>query len=1589
MKLSMRITGLLLSLTLAAGLCPVTVPAAGSTEVRSEEVGNTAIETAGSECKTEEQNMGLEDPASTEVEAADDTALLPADTILAESLLAALPEETDETDPQVIRLRSELEEMQVLAETVGEQSADAEACASLTDDQIETLLGLYQIYVKQAVLNADVLGVTTPFFLQYNDAEDELGIFGEMLIVAGYEVGDVRSGNFTYDNLVGMLLNFYYGDFFGVSDGIDYLTYNMSVSDENSEEEQNEVSTPAVGGFFRDEILAGRNAALQAVEDAGCQTEAQKLLVLNDYLASVDSMDMAYILNQGTADMTAEEPDETQGLGEEKYQSMIDTLYLFYESAVREEVEAQLLPLVKAEVRSQVYDQTYWEAIDAFSGEEAAAAQAEEAAEAYMALAEEAGGIPGTGTADAAGTEAVESRGETESTGETESRGETESTETSESTTDLDTIISWQSLLDEAMAATPLESYGGMTGDELVVYTASQAVDVLMERIFAYWETTTVGALAQGKSVCLGYARTYAYLVQCLHPEIYTNSGNLDDAEDWKTAEDLYTDAEGKLDVNDRMQEENGYCVDCVRIQFSATVSMFGTARTNYNTEHYWNAVKVDGIWYYIDTNYTDAYHEIMVRDQTEVDGAMTHMYFLTSDTSIRDMFKGSYSEIRTFYQEAATDTRYENSWMAKAASAVTSDGTYFYYMYNSRNLREVLKLLSHMRTDYGSSLNGLKVMEDAEFCVVRHKITEDDCPVSAEELEASVNANGSGADTDFDILIKLGEQEASDSGGKVEAYNPVTDTYEENPVLSEALAAYQEMAEIYPAAQLTAAYYEGKVYFNLANAVFSYELATGGICCIRQYGTVYAERDKSQAWGANAFAMTDEASGDTLSVANAPVAGIAINSLGRLTVSLATNYSLVSGKAALEDSSSKGYEYQESAYDSGYSLYSTDVSAAKAAAWLEGYAVKDNDEFLWSAVFTETIDVGLLSEVTYEVPSCDHTYILYRQNYYTKDSYENFREGASWVCTGCGKHIETAHMTDEEREEVKEQSIYEIADGSWENGIFTFTKLTAQESAVPDGYDYSQEKELVTEITLDEPVVAEACAEYLLGSCEQGGLVRYTASGYTSEGYYYSASTVESVEAGHLFRGEWTFEDGEASIAADSLICIGCGQTAETLADGGEITLSVDTGRCMVRDASCTQSGAEYRVASGSVLCRRTEEEEDLAADGVATLGTILPSCEAVYTSPEGHQWTASGWNWTTEEGELYGTICTTDVTGAVLTIQCSICGKTEDRPAELTAIAAEDADCETAQTVTYQASVTVPVSRSASCQETVTRVWPLGLPLGHMVSEVLAWDVVYAGVQHKDILPTARLTRVCTRCGCILSEEQVDSTIYREDDSITDAPAASDEVFDGTRIYAAEAGGQRISMTAGILATGLLIHYSYGSKTYDQFIRSNQRSAALAAAAFTRTGYHLKCWKDEEGETYTDGEDVTGLLPAAGENREELNLKAVWSRNTFTISFKANLSGAAGKMSKLAVTYGKSAKLPKAAYKKKGYSFLGWRVYSSVRKKWLAVNKKGSRVWATKAVINKKGYSFVTLANKANVKTLTGKHKDKLILYAKWKKG
>ena len=1094
--------------------------AAGADQESSRTETDTETSAADNAGEDAEISINLEDSLTTftvdasKIEAPEIT---PNEMQLSEEELDAV----DTSDPEIATIEEELKSIKVL---------DAEGnSVALTDEQIQTVLGMYGKYQQQWQANADVLGVQSPFYLMFNDnGEDGLGVLGEMLCLAGVSVEDVRSGNYSYDDLTGMIMNFLYGDQFAIE-------------------------------YYAGTIRTKRDEALKAVEDSGAQTDVQKIMALNSWLAQNSSFDMSYIMNQMDPEnpiMAAEEPQQ-----HEHY----DEIYGAMEEVYRPQIEKQFQSQFKAVAEQQVSLAIYQNAIkQILMGN----GSSEEEADAY--LQEHAAEI----SENPHEFIAANFGGEEVAAGVDEQVNAFLQSEDGQAAVDQ----AYTTIMD-----TQIPDLGNMTPNQAIEVYVEQAASGLTNGILGYWEGNHIGALAEGKAVCMGYAKAFAYLMQCMYPEYYLKDGATDItvAENWKTASELYYDEEGNLDI------DQDYNVDLVRITFDAAVSMYGIPQPDFSSDHFWNAVKVDGKWYYVDPCYTDVFSEVMNRDRVETDGYMNHTYFMISHSSLAEMFDGNYKEIKTLYADCTgstvnadyTSSDYEGSWVTRAVSNVYSDGTYMYYMYDSTDMLDMLRQFNDSEGNYQDM-----DIEDAVYKIVRHQMDGDDMGDGDEDYETLIDFN---SDESGSVMVRNAE-------GEMVA----------NEMLTELYAQFVEEQSVYPAIHTTPVLYEGKLYFNVSNCILSYDLESGEVVKVKEYNTVSATRDKTEVFGAMAFDVVDNAEGADFTFENHPIAGMTLKG-DTLYVDIATNLSYIAGKADLYDYASEGYgyAYEESNYNPNYNEFSAQMMEDQGISddMLEqlGYKreINDNSEFMWVANAVETMDMGHFAGTshTYEDVTVDaycgrdgytesrctecgaieadsrvpeegtahtHHYLLYQEKYYTTEddvtsetdpSTVTWNSGESYVCAECGFHIseptepkKNGFVTDEEYEEqlaeyeknkeIYDEAVktaghtYEAADAKWSEDYTTVTFSALECSSVcPERADsldllINTAEKYPVSVTLDEAVTANSTIAGTEGTCAEGVTTTYSATTEV-DGQKYTVTVEKTWEA-----GEHNYVDGKCT---------------------------------------------------------------------------------------------------------------------------------------------------------------------------------------------------------------------------------------------------------------------------------------------------------------------------------------------------------------------------------------------------------------------------------------------------------------------------
>ena len=1268
----------------------------------------------------------------------------------------------DESDPAIQSLREALGDLEMVGGEAGTESnesnistadlyeADEQAeTKKLTADQINTVVGMYQQYLNQWSANANVLGVQNPFFLDFNDDTDGLGILGEMLALDGKSVQDVRDGKVSYDDLTGMIFTFTYGDKLGIK-------------------------------YYGPNVTKARDEALAAVTASGAQTKAQKLLVLNDWLAHNNTFDMSYIMNSGKESdddkpMIAKEPQK-----QEHEDEVYNEIYKVYEPQIKQNYHDQIYAGIKQDLLVKFYKKAIAQTL-------VKAGQSEEDANAYVeankeAIEKDPEAFVKENLPDAA--EPLKQEAD-----KFIKNAEENGVEVSEGVT-----MTVEQLTQQQLDSATKQAATGMTTG-----------------VINYWEGTQFGAFGMGTSVCLGYSRAFSYLVQCLDKDIYLKDPSkgydskktvtADDGttsevcDNWKTAKELYYGSDGKtLDIN------AGYTVDLVRISFQSNVTMYGEEQEDFGSDHYWNAVKVDGKWYYVDPCYTDVYTEVMSRDRVETDGDMNHVFFLFSDTDARKLYQDNFSVLRSLYQNEATDTTYEKAWMARAASNVYYADGYAYYMYDSTDLFDRVN---------STSMN--QSQKAAEYKIVRHKLTNKD--------------TGDG-DSDYETLVNFTDTKKSDDTATADVSDTSDSTSDKtfvsvlkdgkmvkNDLLTKLYAQFVDEQSIYPSIGLTAALYtDGKIYFNVSNDIVSYNPADGAVAVVKEYNTVSAKRDITKLFGGMAFTTTDEKSAD-FTVTNHPIAGLTVKG-DKLVVSIGTNFAFISGKSKLLDHSSYGYEFEETDYNSSYTNY-------KKYQYIMGEQKNDNDEFMWSANFVDTVDLktltgdshnyktvsvpatcgrnafteerctdcGLIKDgtrVEEEGTAHDHHFIKFHEVYYTKSN-KNWNEADNYVCPECGLGISEPvepnkqYATEQLKKNYeKKKALWEAAqknaaeghaytptDAKWSDD---HTSVTFQNLKCESCYDKLDKLDcLLTSDTnktnkdnrdsIKEPLAVKVTATAKLvshtGTCDQGVTSTYKATGKTDDGYRYTASDKKTSDAGqHQYTGTWAWEpvkddNGNVTGYTASVTGVKC-SVCDDEPKAEQITVAdavKDTEKSVA--ATCTEKGKDVYTATATVK----------DAEGKTEIGTLTDTYE-VELAALGHKYGAPVWNWTKGENNTYT---------ATATFTCANDEKHVETVDAKVTEKSDGATCTEAGKITYTAKVTFEGK-----DYTGTKTEEVAA-LGHdyKVSEKDGWK----WTADKEKGYTAVATFVCSRCkdshdvtADVVKEDKNSQIIYKATAKYTD---------------------------------------------------------------------------------------------------------------------------------------------------------------------------------------------------------------------------
>ena len=405
-------------------------------------------------------------------------------------------------------------------------------------------------------------------------------------------------------------------------------------------------------------------------------------------------------------------------------------------------------------------------------------------------------------------------------------------------------------------------------------------------------------------AICLGYTAGYTYLLQNLHPEVYKTDDGI-----WKTPAQV-----GDADLVDFIQAK--FYADTAE----TSVAGEGFGGGAFNNVHYMNAVrlpnadnKANGEWFYTDVCYDDIYVECMAQYRGEVQGSIYHTYFLMSPQSIAKLYeKGKsidyidslydgyvyevakdadgkiipsenvdsskeyydpthpkYNKVETSNETKNDNTSYEDSWFSGAVSRIYNDGTNWYYvdggstMASQRGSVEKSDQMDNMKDQFD-----MKAIVHSQRVNVEKRNKLKSRAVSAPDYWAS-SSSGS----------MMGDNTKTDPHA-VTLFDYGTGKFAQNakaPVLENEAKRDFIYTEQYPSLTHSVGLYEGKLYFNLGNAIYTYDLSAAAdanpVALFKEYNTVKYSSD-GRAFTASSYYV--DANGSK-TVQNKPIAALEI----------------------------------------------------------------------------------------------------------------------------------------------------------------------------------------------------------------------------------------------------------------------------------------------------------------------------------------------------------------------------------------------------------------------------------------------------------------------------------------------------------------------------------------------------------------------------------------------------------------------------------------------------------------------------------------------------------------------------------------
>jgi len=464
--------------------------------------------------------------------------------------------------------------------------------------------------------------------------------------------------------------------------------------------------------------------------------------------------------------------------------------------------------------------------------------------------------------------------------------------------------------------------------------------------------------------------------------------------------------------------------------------------------------------WYYVDVCYDDVNTECMAQTRVENAGDLRHVNFLVSPSGLEGRYSKYYDYIDSLYdgytytknknpdvdddgnvvlnngkphysytkaenknETRYTDTCYEDTWFTSICSPIYFDDNYFYYVDTTTNQN----LYNNMRRQQaengnsgnsgsGSSGNNSQMQQFMKKMQNQGPDTLEARPRNANYYIRKADSSSSGGfsmssftktDDPFDIVLmyyndlKKTSSNFNDDDSNAEVLAKAGTIYKIDSSAADSNLNTECLADaaakrIYPALVHSTALYDGKLYFNVNNAIYRMDPTTGAVEEVKEYNTVYGgiklTKDKdgnkvpdTHFPGMSMVIMDSKQNTDSVqyldTFMNHPLAGLTLRdsysfatttqqgqtvitgintTKDQLVVSVGTNLSntykeLVDGKAEVKtDAAGTSYANRKS-----YKTESWNYNPSYNQNMGSSDEKNKNEEFMWCANLVETMPMS------------------------------------------------------------------------------------------------------------------------------------------------------------------------------------------------------------------------------------------------------------------------------------------------------------------------------------------------------------------------------------------------------------------------------------------------------------------------------------------------------------------------------------------------------------------------------------------------------------------------------------------------------